>query len=188
MLQIVVAYARRRVIGQHGRLPWHLPADLRHFRTLTIGHTVVMGRRTFDSIGRPLPGRVNVVLTRQQGWQPAGVEVVHQPADVLARADLQPLFIIGGESVYRLFLPCVQRLYLTEIDADFAGDAFFPEWDRQAFHLVWEKPGTVDAANPWPHRFLLYERTAVGTRCLAGDFASGGNDRSSAHHLRSRPR
>ncbi|MCL6593567.1 MAG: dihydrofolate reductase [Alicyclobacillus sp.] len=168
MLQMVVAYARRQVIGRCGQLPWHLPADLRHFRTLTLGQTVVMGRRTFVSIGRPLPGRVNVVLTRDPGWQREGVEVVHQPAVVLERAASQPLFIIGGEGVYRLFLPYVQRLYITEIDADIEGDTFFPEWDRQAFRLVWEKPGTVDAANLLPHRFLLYERHASPA------FAGGG--------------
>lgn len=158
MISMIVAYANGRVIGRKGRIPWHLPSDMQHFRRTTEGHTVVMGRRTFESIGKPLIHRRNVVLTTQQDYHPEGVEVAHSPADVLALGDV---FIIGGESLYRLFLDRASLLYITDIILDVEGDAYFPEWNRQDFMLVSSQDRMYDAHNLSPHTFLLYQRKIV---------------------------
>ena len=156
MISIIVAYANGRVIGKDGKIPWHLPDDIQHFKRITSGHIVVMGRKTFASIGRPLPHRRNIVLTSNKTHAPPGVEVVHHKDDVLA---LDDVFIIGGESIYRQFLEVAQRLYITEIALEIDGDAFFPEWDRQSFTLVSAQPGILNEQNTLPHTFNVYERT-----------------------------
>jgi len=155
MISIIVAYARGRVIGKDGRMPWHLPADLQHVKQLTTGQTIVMGRKTFASIGRPLPNRRNVVLTRSRDFAAPGVEVVHSKDEVLALGDV---FIFGGAELYAQFLDVADRLYITEIDLEVAGDTFFPEWDRSQYRLVWQREGKVDEKNRYPHTFYLYER------------------------------
>ena len=155
MINIIVAYANGRVIGKDGKIPWHLPDDIQHFKRITSGHIVVMGRKTFASIGRPLPHRRNIVLTSNKSLATPGVEVVHNKDDVLALGDV---FIIGGESVYRQFLEVAQRLYITEIALEIDGDAFFPEWDRQSFTLVSAQPGILNEQNTLPHTFNVYER------------------------------
>lgn len=155
MISIVVAYANGRVIGRGSVIPWHLSDDRRHFKRITSGHTVVMGRKTFESIGRPLPQRRNVVLTNDRAFEHPGVEVVHSVDEALALGDI---FVMGGEEIYRAFLDKADRLYITEIELDVEGDIFFPEWDRAAFTLVWEQKGVVDEKNAFPHTFYLYER------------------------------
>ena len=129
MVSIVVAVADNRVIGQQGELPWHLPADLRHFKTLTLGHPIVMGRRTYDSIGRPLPKRRNIVVTRQLDWTAPGCEVAHTLTEALdlARQTDEEVFVIGGGEIYREALPGADVVHLTEVHHDFEGDAFFPD-------------------------------------------------------------
>lgn len=155
MISLIVAYARSRVIGWRGSMPWHLPADLKHVKEITTGKTIVMGRKTFESIGKPLPNRRNVVLTRSRDFSPEGVEVVHSKAEVLALGDV---IIFGGAELYRQFLDDVDRLYITEIDLETEGDTFFPEWNPADFQLVWKREGVVDEKNPIPHTFFLYER------------------------------
>src|SRR5438477_5771546 len=155
MISIIVAYAKGRVIGKDGKIPWQLPSDLQHFKEVTYGHTVVMGRKTFAALGRPLPGRRNVVLTHSSTIDLPGVEVVHSREDVLALGDV---FIIGGETVYKQFLDAAERLYITEIVLEVDGDTFFPEWDRQSFTLVSAKEGVLDEQNTVPHTFYIYER------------------------------
>ncbi len=131
-LAILAAVSANRVIGLNNTLPWHLPADLKHFKQLTTGQIVVMGRRTFDSIGRPLPDRTNVVLTRQRHFDWPGILTAGSIQEVLEHfcGDDRQIFIIGGAEIYQQTLPFCQRLYLTEIQQDFAGDTFFPEYDR----------------------------------------------------------
>jgi dihydrofolate reductase len=158
MISIIVAYANGRVIGKNGKIPWYLPNDLQHFKRITSEHTVVMGRKTFESIGHPLPKRRNVVLTSSTTFVSAGVEVVHSTDDVFALANPGNIFIIGGESIYRQFLEVAERLYITEIAFEVDGDVFFPEWDRQSFILVSEQPGVLDEKNTIPHTFFVYER------------------------------
>ena len=160
MISLIVAYARNQVIGKNGVMPWHLPADLRHVKELTTGKTIVMGRKTFESLGRPLPNRRNVVLTRNRNFHPEGVEVVHTKQEVL---DLGEVIIFGGAEIYRQFLDVADRLYITEIDLEAEGDTFFPQWDREAFALVDKREGTVDEKNRYPHVFCVYERVA-GTK------------------------
>ena len=129
-LNLVVAWARRRVIGRGGRLPWHLPEDLRHFKRTTLGHPIVMGRRTWESIGRPLPGRRSIVVTRNPGWSAPGCERAGSLAQALAMCEgAQEVFVIGGAELFGEALPLAQRLFLTEIDADFEGDTVFPPAD-----------------------------------------------------------
>lgn len=155
MINLLVAYANGRVIGKDGKMPWYLPNDLRYVKNTTTGHTVVMGRKTFESIGRPLPNRRNVILTQNKDFSASGVEVVHSKAEVLALGDV---FILGGANVYAQFLDVADRLYITKIDLDTEGDTFFPEWDREAFTLVSSTEGILDEKNKHPHTFYVYER------------------------------
>ncbi|TQK62491.1 dihydrofolate reductase [Brevibacillus sp. AG162] len=155
MISLIVAYARNQVIGKDGDMPWHLPADLKNVKELTTGKTIVMGRKTFESIGKPLPNRKNVVLTRSQDFHPEGVDVVHTKEEVLAMGDV---IIFGGSEIYRQFLDVVDRLYITEIDLETEGDTFFPAWDRDAYTLVDKREGIVDEKNVHPHAFYVYER------------------------------
>jgi dihydrofolate reductase len=155
MINIIVAYANGRVIGKDGKIPWHLPDDMQHFKRTTSGHTVVMGRKTFESIGRPLPQRRNIILTHSNDLHVPGIEVVHDPQAIRAMDDV---FIIGGESVYRHFLALAERLYITEVAYDVDGDAFFPAWDRASFTLISMREGILDEKNGLPHTFYVYER------------------------------
>lgn len=160
MISMIAAYARGRVIGKEGKLPWRLPNDSRYFQRVTTGHTVVMGRKTFDSMGKPLPRRRNIVLSHSQSLAPAGAEVVRSVDDVLAldQAENGEIFIVGGEQIYTLFLPSARRLYLTEIELTVEGDTHFPAWNPQEFTLVSAQSGQLDEKNTLPHTFLVYER------------------------------
>lgn len=157
-ISLIAAVARNRTIGREGRLPWRLPADLARFRRLTLGHTVLMGRRTWESLGHPLPGRRNVVLTRDPGFTAAGCDVVHTVGEGRALAADGELFVIGGAEVYAAFLPYADRLYLTHVEAEAPGDAAFPALERTRWRVVEDTPGTVDPRNALPHRFVVYER------------------------------
>jgi dihydrofolate reductase len=131
-LAVVVAVAANRVIGRDNALPWHLPPDLKHFRAITTGHAMLMGRKTWEAIGRPLPGRQSIVITRQTGYVAPGAVVVHSLDEALARVTMPlPACCIGGEEIFRLALPRVHIMYLTEIDRAFEGDARFPAFDRR---------------------------------------------------------
>jgi dihydrofolate reductase len=131
---LVAAVARDRGIGLRGRLLVHLPDDLPRFRRLTFGSPVVMGRKTWESLGRPLPGRHNIVVTRDRHWQAAGASTAHSLPEAMALAgSAERVFVIGGAEVYALALPVADELELTEIDAEFAADAFFPDWNRAEF-------------------------------------------------------
>lgn len=155
MISLIVAYAKNQVIGKEGNMPWSLPADLKHVKEVTTGKTIVMGRKTFESIGKPLSNRRNVVLTRSRDFHPEGVDVVHSKEEVLALGDV---IIFGGAEIYRQFLDVVDRLYITEIDLETEGDTFFPAWDRDAFVLLDKREGVVDEKNVHPHTFYVYER------------------------------
>ncbi|MGK7295677.1 MAG: dihydrofolate reductase [Candidatus Wenzhouxiangella sp. M2_3B_020] len=132
---LVAAMGRNRVIGVDGRMPWHLPADLKHFKSVTMGHPIVMGRRTFESIGRPLPGRRNVVLSRSLDSAPDGVEVQASLDAALGGIDDEAVMIIGGGAVYDEVLPRADRMELTLVDAAPEGDTFFPAYDRHEWAL-----------------------------------------------------
>lgn len=129
-IALIAALARNRAIGLDGRMPWHLPEDLRRFKQLTMGHAIIMGRKTFESIGRALPGRANLVISRRASPLPAGCELFDSIEHALAsRVTDRMAFVIGGGEIYELALPLARRMYLTHIDAEFPGDTFFPAFD-----------------------------------------------------------
>jgi dihydrofolate reductase len=141
-LSIIVAMANNNAIGKDNQLLWHLPEDLQYFKRTTMGKPIVMGRKTFESIGRPLPGRLNIVITRQQDWQHDGVKIVHTIDDALRLAEAQSMIdgidemmVIGGAEIYKTALPQADKLYVTRVDAEIDGDAFFPEIDSS----VWQE-------------------------------------------------
>jgi dihydrofolate reductase len=157
-ISLIAAVARNGTIGRGGRLPWHLPADLARFKKLTLGHVVLMGRRTWESLGRPLSGRRNVVLTRDASFSAPDCETIHSVEEGRALAVGGELFVIGGAALYAAFMPFADRLYITHIDADVKGDTAFPPIRPREWRLVKETPGTVDRENPLPHRFSVYKR------------------------------
>jgi dihydrofolate reductase len=168
VISLVAAVAANRAIGNRWTLPWRLPADLARFKRLTTGHAVLMGRKTFQTIGGALPARRNIVLSRDPGFAAAGCTVAHSVEEALAAAGAargavgkaaDELFVIGGASVYELFLPIADRLYLTRIEVDAPGDAFFPPIDEGIWRIAESVPGKVDAENPLPHTYLVYERS-----------------------------
>jgi dihydrofolate reductase len=156
-LSAIVAMAANRCIGKDNTLPWRLPADLRRFKQLTLGHTLVMGRKTYESIGRPLPGRTIVVVTRQRDYAPEGVHVAHSLEQALELARGDEVFIAGGADLYRQTMDRLRRLYLTRLDRDYEGDTFFPEVDLSGWRLVEEEHHPATATEP-PFSFLTYER------------------------------
>ncbi|CAH0121411.1 MULTISPECIES: dihydrofolate reductase [unclassified Paenibacillus] len=158
-ISLIWAMDRNRTIGVDNKLPWRLPADMAYFKRQTSGKTVLMGRKTFESIGKPLPNRTNVVLTRSRDFRHEGCTIVRSLEEALALAEREPLMVIGGAEIYRLLLPYADRLLVTEIDHSFAGgDAFFPEWDEDEWRIVESVPGTIDEKNIYPHTFVTYER------------------------------
>jgi dihydrofolate reductase len=158
---LIAAMAANRVIGRNNALPWHLPADLKRFKALTMGHPVVMGRKTYESIGRPLPGRQNLVITRSRDYAAPGCEVVHSlDAALAACRGAQEIFIIGGAELYRESLPRAQRLEFTEIHAEFEGDAIFPEFSLDEWRETGREFHGADAAVSFGYDFVRYERMA----------------------------
>jgi dihydrofolate reductase len=154
---LIVAAAENGVIGRHGAIPWRLPEDLRRFKALTMGHAIVMGRKTWDSLPKtPLPGRTNIVVTRQRSWQAEGALSAASLDAALKAAGSGPVFVIGGEQIYREALPLATRIELTEIHRAFDGDAFFPECDKAA----WREKAREDHAPPEGLRysFVTLER------------------------------
>ncbi len=158
-LSAIAAMAANRVIGAHNQLPWRLPADLARFKRLTMGHTLLMGRKTYESIGRPLPGRTFIVVTRQQGYAPQGVQVAHTVNEALARAQGEDeVFIAGGAELYAQTLDRWDRLYLTRIERDFPGDTYFPKVDLSGWTLTEQEHHPASRPEDLPYTFLTYER------------------------------
>ena len=156
---LVVAMARNGVIGRSNKLPWHLPADLAHFKRTTMGAPVIMGRRTWESIGRALPGRSNIVVSSRPAFTAAGAVVVSSLQRAWEEAgDVREAFLIGGEQLYRHALPEADRIYLTEIDADIDGDVRFPAFDRDAWNETIVGTYAADERNPLSMRFLRLDR------------------------------
>lgn len=158
---IIAALGRNRVIGKDNRMPWHISGDLRRFKALTLGHPVVMGRKTFQSIGKPLPARDNVVITRSHAFAAPGCRVVHSLAEALVAAGAaSEVFVIGGEQIYALALPLADRLQLTEVDVSTEGDAYFPDFDRSAWRELCRESHTTEGSEHLRYDFVTYERRA----------------------------
>lgn len=160
MVSIIAARTERGVIGKDNALPWHLPADLKRFKTITTGHTIIMGRKTFESIGRPLPNRRSIVVSRARRFHAEGVDVVASldRALDLAREE-EEVFVIGGAELFREALPRADRLYLTVVHADVEGDTFFPAVTARHWTLLKSEHRAADGANSYDLSFEVYERT-----------------------------
>lgn len=159
IISLIAAVDRNRAIGKDGVMPWHLPADLKFFKRITMDKPIIMGRKTFDAIGKPLPGRLNIVVTRDTQWQHDGVYVTHNIEDALrATAEYEEVMIIGGANLYAQMLPDADRLYLTEIDAAFEADTFFPAVDTAQWREAGRERHAADEKNPWPYSFVTLER------------------------------
>ncbi len=159
-LSILVAISDNRVIGREGGMPWHLSADLKRFKRLTMGHPLLMGRKTYDSIGRPLPGRTSVVITRQESLDlPKGVLVAHHLDEALRLvAEQDEVFVIGGGEIYEQTLPLATRLYMTRVHARVDGDTYFPTFDSKPWQVVDEERHEPDEKNDYAYSFVTLER------------------------------
>ncbi|GAA69248.1 MULTISPECIES: type 3 dihydrofolate reductase [Pseudoalteromonas] len=160
IISMIAAMANNRVIGLDNKMPWHLPADLQHFKKITTGKPVIMGRKTFESIGRPLPGRRNIIITRNSEYTAQGIEVVTTPEAALALVcAVEEVMIIGGGNIYEQFLPKAERLYLTFIDLDIKGDTQFPDYNKVAnWDVKEEQENLPDEKNKSSYKFVtLYK-------------------------------
>jgi dihydrofolate reductase len=163
-IALIVAVARNGVIGRDNTLPWRLPADLKHFKATTLGKPIVMGRKTFESLGKPLPGRTNIVITRDESFSAHGAVVVHSIDEALRVADevatrdgAGEIMVIGGAQIYKEALPLARTLYYTKVELDVEGDAFFPELDTAQWHCVERQVFAADGAAP-AYELLRYAR------------------------------
>lgn len=156
---MIVAHANNRVIGKNNDMPWHLPADLAYFKKTTLGKPIIMGRKTYQSIGRALPGRKNIVISRDDNFQAEGVEVVNSVDAALALVvDSAEVMVIGGGAIYQHCLAAAQRLYITHINADIDGDTYFPEYDLTVWQKIASDIRPSDEKNPYQLDFSVYEK------------------------------
>ncbi|MFD1141901.1 dihydrofolate reductase [Larkinella insperata] len=161
LISLIAAVAEKGVIGRENDLVWHLPDDFKYFKQTTSGHPILMGRKTFESLGKPLPNRLNVVITRNPDYQPAGVVVVDSLEKALeeARKTAVPeIFVIGGSEIYRQAIPFADRLYLTEVKASFDGDAWFPDFDKANWREVSRRHHPTDDRHAVAFDFVVWER------------------------------
>ena len=160
LISMIAAMDRNRLIGNGPDIPWQMPADRRHFRDLTVGKPVVMGRKTFETLKRPLGKRHNIILTRNTAYKaPEGCSVAHSIVEILELCkEAEELMICGGAPIYEAFLPHANRLYLTQIHATFEGDVYFPEFDIAAWEEIQRIDGEPDERNPYPYSFLFLEK------------------------------
>jgi dihydrofolate reductase len=158
-LSLIVAVAKNNVIGSDNRLLWHMPADLKHFKSVTMGSPVIMGRKTFESIGKPLPGRTNIVVTRSEDYSAEGCTVANSLQEAVDLCEKEgEVFVIGGGEVYRQAIHAADKVYLTRIDAEFNGDTFFPELNFSDWKLIKYVKHHADEKNKYDYSFAEYER------------------------------
>jgi dihydrofolate reductase len=160
-ISLVVAAATNNAIGKEGQMPWHLPNDMKHFKNVTWGMPVVMGRKTFESLGKVLPGRKNIVISRQPGWNAEGTVVVQKIEDALFVAkntDAKEVMIIGGGEIYKALFDKASRIYLTRVEADPEADTFFPSLHPKEWYLVSQQIHEADAKNAYNYSFQIWER------------------------------
>lgn len=155
---LIVAMARNRTIGINNTLPWRCPEDLKHFKALTMGHHIVMGRKTFESIGKPLPGRTTVVVTRNPDLKIEGCVMAHSLQDAIAACEGDEVFIVGGAEIYVQALPLADTLHVTEIQQDVEGDAHFPEFDKIEWHETAREQRSQQEPQPLEYHFVTYRR------------------------------
>ncbi|WP_347988446.1 dihydrofolate reductase [Methylomonas sp. AM2-LC] len=166
-ISLIVAMASNRAIGINGQMPWHLSADLKHFKKITLGSVVLMGRKTFESIGRPLPNRTNIIISNTIGYQPNGCLVFNDIDSALNHcADKPEVFVIGGATLYQAMLAQAHFLYLTEIHKHFAGDTFFPEIDKKNWRILHNQQIDDDSSVDFSYSFVKLERICEMGGCL----------------------
>ncbi len=163
IISLLVAADENNVIGKNNQLPWHLPSDLRYFKNLTWGMPILMGRKTFDSIGKPLPGRKTIVITRSRDWKQEQVHTVHSLKDAIDKAvefGVKEIFVIGGAEIFTSAFPEARRIYLTRIHHQFDGDVYFPAMGAE-WELVENKDVAADEKNAYAHSFQVWERSTI---------------------------
>jgi len=160
MISFIVAMDQNRVIGKDNQLPWHLPADLKFFKKVTVGHPIAMGRKTHESIGKPLPGRKNIIVTRNLDYQSEGCTVIHSVEELMqyVKQKDKEVFVIGGAQLFNQLFPVADRLYITEIEFEFEGDTYFPEFTDSEWTLTTREQGVKDEKNPYDYSFNIYDR------------------------------
>lgn len=164
MLSIIVAKAKNNIIGKENKLIWHLPADLKHFKELTTGHTIIMGRKTFESLGRILPNRKHIVFSQNPDFKvnDDNVQVVHSMLEIQEYIENdEENFVIGGAMIYNLLMPYVTKMYVTEIDEEFEGDAFFPRINKEVWEETAREKGPKDEKNNLDYDFVVYKKGQV---------------------------
>lgn len=164
-LALIWAMSNNRTIGRNNALPWHLPEDMKYFKRVTMGKPIIMGRKTWESIGRPLPGRTNIVITRDRNFHADGIKIVHTLDEAIALAEkisfidgAEEVVVIGGAEIYALSLPKSDRLYMTQVHADVEGDAHFPEFNINEWREIARENHNSSETNPYPYSFLILER------------------------------
>ena len=158
MIIMIVAMDRNRLIGHGEKLLWRLPRDLARFKEITMGYPIIMGRKTHQSIGRALPGRENIILTRDKNFVSTGCNIFHSLEEVLSFAEKKDIFVIGGGEIYQTFLPLAQKLYVTQVHGEFEGDIYFPSIPEHEWEMVSREISEKDSKNPHDMTFLVYER------------------------------
>jgi dihydrofolate reductase len=161
VLKILVAFDENRVIGKNNTLIWHLPADLKRFKALTTGHVIIMGRKTFESIGKPLPNRTTIVISRQADLQIEGAIITHSVEEAILKAKSltrEDIFIVGGAEIYSLSLPLADQILVTQLHDIFEGDAFFPEIPLDSWEVIERERGVTDEKNAYQYSYLTYSR------------------------------
>jgi dihydrofolate reductase len=161
VISFIVATSENNVIGKDNKLPWCLPTDMRYFKNVTWGMPVIMGRKSFESLGKALKGRTNIVVTRNKNWKAENaqaVQTIDQAITLAAQTDAKEIFIIGGAEIFRSALPSANRIYLTLVHGNFDGDAFFPEMEQAEWKLISNRDCSADAKNPYALSFQVWER------------------------------
>lgn len=164
-IAMIWGMSRNRTIGRNNALPWHLSEDLKYFKRVTMGKPIIMGRKTWESIGRPLPGRSNIVISRDPNYSAEGIKVVGTLEEAISLAEsialidgAEEVVVIGGAQIYALTLPIADRLYMTQVHAEVAGDAFFPQFDLSQWHEVGREDFSASGPNPYDYSFVVLER------------------------------
>lgn len=162
IISMIFAMDRNQLIGKDNGLPWKIPADMSYFIKTTAGHTILMGRKTFESFGsKPLKNRKNIILTRDTDFKADGCLIVYsieEAMELIAKEEAEEIFIIGGTQIYKLFLPYADRLYITHIEASFEGDSYFPTYDEEEWQVTSNEKGIKNDANPYDYYYKVYER------------------------------
>ncbi|HDX9660986.1 dihydrofolate reductase [Bacillus wiedmannii] len=161
IISAMVAVGENNVIGKNNDLPWRLPNDWAYLRRVTMGHSIILGRKNYESIGKPLDGRKNIILTTNKDYRAEGCHIAYSIEDALSKCEGEEVFILGGEEIYRQFLSYTQKLYITKIHATFEGDRYFPEIDFSLWKEIYTKKGIQNDKNPYEHYFHVFEKISL---------------------------